>query len=233
MADVVYGGLVRFMETMRMCHISSFRKEMKVGRRKGSKNRPKDTSACGELPPAGHNGCPLIDDEYRALLFQPGGHLERYKDALASKKNADAHLKDVCKIARSELGPNAVKDIKLAIEAETPEGEESIKSRLESQLRVLRWIGLPVGHQGALFASVDLTPAVDKARADGNRAGFRGERCSPPYDPSVPQYSSWMDGWRAGQDILVSTPEESASHRRKEYAADEQLGTEEPSYVES
>ena len=76
---------------------------------------------------------------------------------------------------------------------------------MESQARVLRWLGLPIGQQGELFSAVDLTPAVEKARADGKRAGLKGETCSPPHDPSVPQHAAWIEGWHDGQAVLVQT----------------------------
>ena len=172
-----------------------------MGRPKGSKNKSKDGAI-------GDNGGPpmdLTDEQRQVLFFQPGGHLEKYKAALASKKAADAHLRNICKIAKSELGPTVIDDIKLAIEAETPEGEAAIKTRMESQVRLLRWLGLPIGEQGSLFPDVDLRPAVERARADGKRSGFKGERCSPPHDPSIPQYNAWMDGWQEGQSALLET----------------------------
>ena len=107
--------------------------------------------------------------------------------------------------AKAELGANAVADIKLAIEAETPEGEAAIKVRMELQARLLRWLGLPVGAQGTLFPE-GWGPAVDKARADGKRAGFKGGSMQhPPHDPSVPQHAAWIEGWHDGQAVLVQT----------------------------
>ena len=180
-----------------------------MGRLKGSKNKnPKKNGgedAKTAEPAIGHNGGPkveLTEEQRQALFFNQ--HLPKYKAALAAKKEADRILKQVCKIAKAELGENAVGDIKLAIEAETPEGEAAIKARMESQARLLRWLGLPVGEQGTLFPT-DLTPAVDKARADGKRAGFKGETCSPPHDPSVPQHAAWIEGWHDGQAVLVQT----------------------------
>jgi hypothetical protein len=177
-----------------------------MGRKPGSKNKPKqDGDAKAAEPSMGHNGGPkveLTEEQRQALFFNQ--HLPKYKAALAQKKAADKHLKDVAKLARADLGENAVADIKLAIEAETPEGEAAIKARMESQARLLRWLGLPVGEQGTLFPT-DLTPAVDKARADGKRAGFKGETCSPPHDPSVPQHAAWIEGWHDGQAVLVQT----------------------------
>lgn len=167
-----------------------------MGRRKNSETNG-SASADGAEPGIGHNN-ELSDEDRQALFFQ---WKRDYEDKLARKKEADAALKNCCKQAKAELGKTVVADIKLAIEVATEQGEAAIKERMESQARVLRWLGLPIGVQGNLFAEVDLTPANEKARANGKRAGLAGEACQPPHDPSVPQYQEWMDGWQEGQAI--------------------------------
>ena len=222
-----------------------------MGRPKGSKNKSNgagdSSGADNPLAVAVDNSAELDDDQRQALFWQ---HKRRYEAALAAKKKADADLKNVAKAAKSELGDTAVADIKLAIELETEEGEARFEARREAENRVARWMGLPEGTQ----AEMDLEPAVDKARADGKRAGLQGEQCACPHDSSVPQYKAWMDGWHEGQKVLVETklrplsvqdkdeaalideerdlrprfmqetPEESARRRRQEHAVDEAIG---------
>lgn len=141
----------------------------------------------------------LTEDEKRALLFQ---HKGLYEKALAEKKAADAKLKNVCKLAKSELGKGAVDDIKDAIALDQPEGEAAHRAEIERKLRIARWMGASVGTQFS-FAE-DMTPATDRAYEDGKRAGLKGEAARPPHDPSVPQYGKWMEGWHAGQGVLAS-----------------------------
>ena len=214
-----------------------------MGRPKGSKNRFKTNGAesgayASTDATIGHNGGPvdLSDDQRQALFWNQ--HKPSYEKALAAKKIADAAFKNTCKLAKSELGNSAVDDIKLAIEAETPEGEAVIKERMESQARVLRWFGLPVGEQGTLFPA-DLSPAVDRARADGKREGFKGEPCKPPHDPSVPQHAAWTEGWQDGQAVLLETKLrpmqddiEDVRPRFMQNDPGESIGDQPPSYVE-
>lgn len=210
-----------------------------MGRRKKNEaNGAGDTSGADNPRAVEGSNSELTDDQRQALFWQ---HKRFYEAALAAKKKANANLKNVAKAAKSELGDTAVADIKLAIELETEEGEANVKARMEAQARVMRWLGLPVGTQADMFPSGDLTPAVDKASADGKRAGLAGEPCACPHDSSVPQYKAWMDGWHDGQKILIETKlrpmpvqsddeseheetaEDSAQRRRQEHAMDETL----------
>lgn len=141
----------------------------------------------------------LTEDERRALLFQ---HVKSYEERLAAKKKADADLKNACKLAKSELGKDAVADIKDVIALKSPEGEAALQAEIERKLRIARIMNAPVGHQFSF--TEDMRPATDKAFEEGKRAGLDGQACSPPHDPSVPQYGSWMEGWHAGQAVLAS-----------------------------
>lgn len=141
----------------------------------------------------------LTDDERRALLFQ---HVKAYEDKLAAKKKADAELKNTCKLAKAELGKDAVADIKDVIALKTPEGEAALKIEIERQIRIARFMNAPMGHQFTF--SEDMRPSTDKAFEKGKCAGLDGQAASPPHDPSVPQYGSWMEGWHAGQAVLAS-----------------------------
>lgn len=150
----------------------------------------------------GHNQGPreLTDDERFALSVI---HKRAYEKSLAAKKAADADLKNTCKLLKAELGANALADIKDMIALETPEGEAALKAEIERKIKVARWLGLPIGAQGSIFDEADRQPAVDKARAEGKRHGLSGDACSPPHDPSTPQYQSWIEGWQEGQTVLA------------------------------
>jgi hypothetical protein len=149
----------------------------------------------------GHNQPDLTDDEKRALLLQ---HKRHYQEALADKKAADATLKNVCKKAKAECGKDAVADIKDAILMEEPNGRAAIEAEIERKHRIARWMGLPVGAAPSMFEDTDRRPAVDIAYDNGKGAGMAGAVAQPPYDPSVPQYQRWMEGWHDGQEILAS-----------------------------
>lgn len=141
----------------------------------------------------------LTEDEKRALHSQ---HRKEYETALADKKAADAHLKNVCKTAKAELGKDAVADIKSAIALDEPGGEAAHRAEIDRMLKIARWMGAPVGTQFTF--TEDMTPAVDKAREAGKRAGLAGEPRHPPHDATVPQHGAWCEGWQEGQAVLAS-----------------------------
>jgi len=165
-----------------------------MGRPKGSKNRPKIVPS-EAAPSAGHNQ--LSDEQVQALFFQ---HKKRYEAALAVKKKADADFKTSCKLAKSEIGDDAVERIKYAIELETEEGEAKLKARMERQAEVARWMGLPIGAQASLFGE-DRTPGDDRAFAEGKRAGMEGKERRPTYDVTTSQSRKWLEGYDAGQEV--------------------------------
>lgn len=147
----------------------------------------------------GHNKpAELTNDEKQALHYR---HCTDYETKLAAKKKVEAEFKNACKVIKSE--GDSVARIKMTLRARTPEGEDALKAEMQDIADTLRWSGTSVGDTKDLFP-VDRTPAIERAFAEGKRAGMDGQPCSPPYDPSVPQYKAWMDGWSEGQSVLAS-----------------------------
>lgn len=144
----------------------------------------------------GHNIDGLSDAQRQALHLSQ--HVPAYEKALAAKKKADADLKNVCKLIKTEGG--SVNAVKLTIALRTPEGEAAFRAKLAEEHEVAVWNG--VGIQVDLFAD-EREPAEDKAFAAGKRAGMAGETAKPPFDPSVPQYARWMEGHAEGQAIVA------------------------------
>lgn len=154
----------------------------------------------GQPPPAlGHNQ--MSDDDSAVLFFQ---HKKSYVAALAKKKETDAAFRNVAKLAKAELGEGAVADIKTAIELESEEGEAKIKGVIEAQLRVARWMNVPLGSQSDMFAEPDRTPAVDRAYAAGKSAGLAGETLNNPHAHDMPQHERFDQGWRDGQAVHLA-----------------------------
>lgn len=165
-----------------------------MGRPKGSTNKAKQPN--GEAPGEGHNSKPLTDAERQALHFR---HVKEYERELAAKKKADADLKNTAKRIKAEGG--SVAKVKGSIELQTPEGEAAFRARMADMAEVALWNG--VGIQVDMFAD-ERQPAEDRAFEEGRRAGMKGEARKPPYDPSVPQYAKWMDGYTDGNAVLAS-----------------------------
>jgi hypothetical protein len=184
---------------------------------KREKKAKKNGDEKAQEPSVGHNSKDatpeLTEDQRIALTFL---HKKAYTTALAVKKQADADLKSVARLAKAELGEDGLANIKDMIALESEEGEKKLKAQIERQLRVAKWMNVPFGAQGALFDAVDRTPAVDKAYANGKRDGLAGEPQHNPHDPSTAQYKKYLEGWQDGQAVLAQgirppTPIEAAA----------------------
>jgi ribosome modulation factor len=150
----------------------------------------------------GHNSEALTDDQNQALFFS---HKRAYEAALAKKKEAAAAFLKVCKLAKSELGDDAVLSIKDAILLDTDEGEAKLRADLERQLRIARWMNVPFGQQAELFSDAnDRRPATERARAEGKKAGMEGLAMKPPYHTALPQFDQWVEGWHEGQAAIFA-----------------------------
>ena len=172
-----------------------------MGRPKGSKNKPNDVPASNGSVTADHNvvrASELTDDQRQALFFQ---HKKQYEKALEAKKRADADLKNACKLIKEE--GSSLDEIKLAL-MDPAAFEKYARDRAESLIRVAQWLGSPVGTQFALFNEPDRTSSDEKAFNDGKRAGFAGEDASPPYAKHLPQAGKWLEGWHAGQAVVLA-----------------------------
>ena len=171
-----------------------------MGRPKGSKNKPKAVPASNGAVTTEHNDVrpgELTEDQKQALFFQ---HKKQYEKALEAKKTADAALKNICKLIKAE--GSRLEEIKLAA-MDADAFEAYARDKAESLIRVARYVGSPIGTQFSLFNEPDRTPGEDKAFADGKRAGLAGEDASPPYAKHLPQSSKWLEGWHAGQEVVL------------------------------
>ncbi len=147
----------------------------------------------------GHNRPELTEDEQRALTYSWKKKWEAQQAVVAAAK---AELTAIENGAKSELGKHAVKDIKEMILIEQPGGNASVQAAVERQLRLARWVNSPVGSQFEFFE--DRRPAEDRAFEEGKTAGLQGLPRKSPYDHTLPQHNKWIDGWHAGNDVLLS-----------------------------
>lgn len=140
----------------------------------------------------------LSDDQVYSLTEQ---HRKDYEVALAAKKNADKRLKDVGKIIKADLGKHGMAQIKALIEGATPEGEATIRARIERDAQVLRWLGVPIGTQSDMFPT-DRTPLAERSFNEGKRQGLAGSRNENPHHQSTEAYHKHNEGYEAGQATL-------------------------------
>lgn len=181
---------------------------------KTAKKKGADLKVVGGHGEIGHNsknGGPeaLSDDALKALTLQ---HKGKYVSALATKKKADADFKNVCKLAKSELGATAIDDIKDIIASEEDGFEEKLKAELQRKARVSRWLGLSLGVQADLFDSANKS-MVEKAFEEGKTDGMQNKECKPSYtDREVAD--SYVEGWHKGNAVYNSHVKEQKEGER-------------------
>jgi hypothetical protein len=89
----------------------------------------------------------------------------------------------------------SMRQIKLMVELSTPEGEQAWRMTIANDLIAAQYQGAGIGQQLVLFLEPDRTPSVDVAFDEGQRDSMEGKPPKPRYDPSVPQYQRYLDGF--------------------------------------
>lgn len=158
-------------------------------RKSGATNAPKSTIE------------ELSDDQRYSLAEQ---HREKYEILLAAKKKATNELQQFGIIVKADLGKDGLDQIKAIIEGKTPEGEAAIKARIERDVQVLRWLGVPIGTQTELFPTNDRTPITERSFAEGKRQGLAGENNNNPHHHTTEAHRAHNDGYAKGQEINAS-----------------------------
>lgn len=149
----------------------------------------------------GHNSNgELSEDQLQALGYH---HKGKFEAALAAKKAADAAFKTTCK--RAVADGVSVDDIKLLIRLDTPEGEAALRDELRRTLRVAGWSNSEIGTQFTFDDIPDRSPLVDRALAEGKKAGMEGQTPNPPYEGEAGQ--AWLEAWHQGQEAIFSVRE--------------------------
>jgi len=146
------------------------------------------------MPDIGHNS-DLTEDQRKALFFHHLGTIASKKEKAAS---ASGELRAAYKAAKADSFTK--KDIDFALSLEKDEDEKMVEQR-KREIEIAAWCGHPIGTQADLFDGVDRTPIVERAAAEGRKAGAEGQSSSAnPYDGEAGQV--WMREWHAGQKDL-------------------------------
>lgn len=140
----------------------------------------------------------LVDKEMQALFLKD---LEEYAGLKAKLGKAQSAMRKFGQTVKSD--GFTLRQIKLAHELSTPEGEEAFKLATAKDLMAAAYVGAAIGEQLSMFLEPDREPAVDRSYKEGERASMKGETAKPPYDPTTPQHDSWMKGWSDHQQSLL------------------------------
>ena len=167
---------------------------MKKPRLPKAEKEPKTPKAAKSA--AGSN---TLDPEKRALFLK---NKDDYAKATERQKKAVAAVRNIAKTIKAD--GFTLRQVKLAIQLETPEGEAEFRSLVANDLLAAQYAGAQIGAQLQLFLEdKDRTPAVDQAFDEGLRDAMANKAAKPDYDPSTPMYSRYLDGFHSySADII-------------------------------
>lgn len=148
---------------------------------KAPKGEPKRTDVAGSN---------TMDPQKRALFLSDK---DKYAKAIERQKSATAAVRNAAKTIKAD--GFSMRQIKLAIQLETPEGEAEFRSLIANDLLAAQYQGAAIGAQLSLFLEPDRTPAVDMAYDEGQKDAMEGKSAKPGYDPSTAQHARYMDGF--------------------------------------
>lgn len=156
---------------------------------------PKPRKVRGAKPPVSTEaGSNAMDPDKRALFLKDKSDYEAATKKLAKAQSA---VRLLGKTIKSD--GFTMRQIKLAIQLDTPEGEAEFKSLIANDLLAAQYAGAPIGSQLTLFMEPDRTPAVDIAASEGQADAMSNKIAKPSYDPSTPQHKSYMAAYHKEQ----------------------------------
>lgn len=153
-------------------------------------------------------GSNTLDPEKWALFLK---NKDDYAKATEKKKKAVAAVRNIAQTIKAD--GFSLRQIKLAIQLESPEGEAKFRSLIANDLLAAQYAGAQIGSQLQLFLwDVDRTPSVDQAFDEGLRDAMANKAAKPAYDPSTPMYSRYLDGFHSySADIIKKNNKPTAS----------------------
>lgn len=162
-------------------------------------------SAANDVGP-GHNGGTLTSDQRQALALM---HRRIYRTKMAAKREADAAVKNACKVIKADLGEFGVLQVKEMLARETPEGAAKADAELKAKSEVRIWVSDD--------RQLDMFPATVKATdseayQQGKIAGMDDEALRNPYGEGTADGEDFARGWQAGKTVLDELIASRAEH---------------------
>lgn len=153
---------------------------------------PKPRKPRGENPaPTSVAGSNALDPDKRALFLVNKDAYAKAKDKLAKAQSAIRLIGKTIKADGFSL-----RQIQLAIQLETPEGEAEFRSLVANDLLAAQYAGAQIGSQLQLFLEdKDRTPSVDRAYDEGVKDCIEGKTAKPEYAPDTPLAMRYMEGY--------------------------------------
>lgn len=181
-------------------------KKSTTGKKKGATAAKPRTSKKGATAAAaasvadgtkGANSAPL-DPKARELFLKD---LEEYTRHRAALVKAQSAMQKFGKTVKSD--GFTMRQIKLAFDIQTPEGEAVYRSLVANDLLAARYIGADIGTQFDLFVKQGDVDPGDRAFHEGQKASMENRAAVPDYSPDTDNYRRYMEGFHAHQETLV------------------------------
>lgn len=119
---------------------------------------------------------------------------DKYAKAVERQKTATAAVRNAAKTIKAD--GFTLRQIKLSIQLETPEGEAEFRSLIANDLLAAKYQGAAIGSQLQLFLEdKDRTPSVDMAYDDGVRDCIEGKTAKPGFAPDTIQAQRYLAGY--------------------------------------
>ena len=136
-------------------------------------------------------GSNTLDPEKRALFL---ADKDKYAKAIERQKKTTADVRNAAKTIKAD--GFTLRQVKLAIQLESPEGEAEFRSLIANDLLAAQYAGAQIGSQLQLFLEdKDRTPAVEAAYDEGVRDCIAGKKAKPDYSPESPQAQQYLTGY--------------------------------------
>lgn len=161
--------------------------------------KPRKIKGADAAPVSTVAGSNTMDPDKRALFLKDKGD---YAKAKEKANKAQQALRALGKVIKSD--GFTIRQIQLAIQLETPEGEADFRALIANDLLAAQYAGAQIGSQLQLFLEdKDRTPGVDIAYDMGVQDSIAAKSAKPPFDPSTPQHAKYLEGYHAETERRV------------------------------
>ncbi|AEG54056.1 hypothetical protein GOB42_27035 [Sinorhizobium meliloti] len=146
----------------------------------------------------GDNSKDLTPAEQKALFMHHLGEILKQTDICKAENAKRLALRKQAKADGIVLA-----DIDFGLRCAQIEDQQIIINEQQRRAQIGQYFALPIGAQTEF--DFDSEPAVDRARREGERAGY--EAASPntnPYDENSAQGRAWAKGWKEAQAEMAA-----------------------------
>lgn len=145
----------------------------------------------------GDNSKELTPAEAKALYMHHFGEILKQTERCKAENALRLKLRKEAKADGIVLA-----DIDFGLRCAQIEDPQIIVNEQKRRAEIGRYFALPIGAQSEF--DFDREPAVDRARREGERAGYEnGNFDTNPYDENSEQGRAWADGWKEAQAEMV------------------------------